>query len=154
MRKVHYAALSQSLSSASFTAAIPNIDVDTFVDTGLLTSADGFVDEQVGIARFPEITASITTPNGLINTNGFSMSGFTGVTGTNELTPAGGLNGAGWSTIADISVDEFPNVDGIAGTTWFASTTGFTEVDGFTGVGSVASSDIWGYNNFSVTDLL
>lgn len=196
VRNIHHAALSPSVSSAGFTAAIPNIggnvvdnvvdtngiagvnesannsglvaahrlfdepswlrgnshstaliDIDTPVVTGLITSADSFidvngfttVDRQVGFAGFTGITASTTTVDALTGTNcfpfadgfadisGFSASGFTGADGfigINELTSADELTGAGWPTFTDSSTDEFQNIDRIVGANWFTSTTG------------------------------
>jgi len=147
--------------------------IDTTVATGLLPGADGLVDAtgfptvdgQVGVAGLTEITASITTADGLTGTNwfsfvddgltgtnGFSASGFTdadeytradgfnlthGPIGFDQSAPADGITGAGWPAFAHANNDEFPGVDGIVGDNWFADSTWFAGVNGFTDVSGV-----------------
>ena len=163
VRKIHHAALSPSVSSTGFTAAIANVR-DNVVDTNGIAGVNESANNSGSVAAHrlfdepnwlhgnsdstaptdidtPLVTGLVTSADGSIDVNGFTtVDGQVGFAGFTGITASTSTFDALTSTNCFSFTDGFADTSGFSAS-GFTGTNGYTGADGFIGINELTSAD-------------
>jgi len=173
VRKIHHAALSPSVSSTGFTAAIANVR-DNVVDTNGIAGVNESANNSGSVAAHrlfdepnwlhgnsdstaptdidtPLVTGLVTSADGSIDVNGFTtVDGQVGFAGFTGITASTSTFDALTSTNCFSFTDGFADTSGFSAS-GFTGTNGYTGADGFIGINELTSADGLSADGFADT---